>query len=291
MANIIVGYPNRVDAEAQYATVAFSGGSWEADLPLTNLRDPQLQRVARSTDATTANTQFDVDLGVDRDVKLVAIPDHNLSTSGQYRIRGATDSGFTDVLYDSGWQDAWPIIYPFGSLEFEHPSWWTGTETEEEIGDRKQVILEVLDTEVICQYWRVEFDDTSNADGYVEIPRLIIAPGYQPEINIAYGATIGHETDTLAQTSLGGTRFYDRRPTRRVASVLFDKQDLDDALVGPFDIQARQGIDKQVMVVLDADDTSNKDRLSFLATLRRLSALEFTNFDRAKIPMQLEEVL
>lgn len=291
MANIIIGFPNRVDADAAFATVAFSGGSWQASLPLTNLRDGKLSTVARSTDAAEANTKFDVDLGVPRNIKLAGIPDHNLSRTGQYRIRGSQVSDFSTVEFDSGTVDAWRTIYPFGTLAFEDAAWWDGKLSEEDAVNYKQPIVEVLDNDVIARYWRFEFFDTTNADGYVEFPRVFLTSGFQPTINVAPGSTIGWETDTVKRTSLGGSRFFDNRAARRVLRVLFDKHDFDEMMTWNFDMQNILNLDQQVFIVFDSADTSNLARLSFLATIRKMTSLEWAVNTFASIPMEFEEVL
>ena len=291
MANIIIGFPNRVDADATFASVAFSNGSWLSSMPLVNLRDPQLAKVARSTDATTTSTKFDTDLGVLRNIKLAAIPFFNLSRVGLYRITASTVSDFASLEFDSGWKDAWETVYPFGSLPFHNPSWWDGKLSPEEAVNYKQPIVEVLETDVIARYWRVEFDDTANAQGYIQIPRLFLTSGYQPTINVGYGSNIGWATSTVARESLGGARFFDRRPTRRVLRVLFKKQDIDEMLVWNFDMQSILNLNQQVFIVFNSEDTSNLTRLSFLATIRRLTSLEWEVFERGSIAMEFEEVL
>jgi hypothetical protein len=92
MANAIFGTPIYSDANETY-TPALSGGSWSSDLPLTNLQDRRLSKVARSASAALANTKFEVDLGVARSVGLFAIPKHNFDLNARVRIRGSSTAG------------------------------------------------------------------------------------------------------------------------------------------------------------------------------------------------------
>lgn len=87
--NTILGWPIYSDVSVSYSPT-LSGGSWEAALPLTNLQDSRLARVARSTAATLAATLLKADLGVARAVRLVAIPKHTLTTAALWRVRGMT---------------------------------------------------------------------------------------------------------------------------------------------------------------------------------------------------------
>jgi hypothetical protein len=108
MANCVFGWPIHSDA-GPTQTPAFSGGSWSASLPLTNVADRRLQKVARSTDALATSTKIIVDLGVARSVGMLAvlIPNLTKSTTPTVQWKGGTSSGASDV-YNPGTQQAWP---------------------------------------------------------------------------------------------------------------------------------------------------------------------------------------
>lgn len=451
----ILSFPNHVDAT--FYPVAFSGGNWVPSLPLTNLRDPQLAKVARSVDATLAATQFDVDLGITRPIRLFAIPSHNITIEGRLRITGSdsppgtasknlytvqaaggTIKGFangagsltdatleadgwlriprlhsegmqhgeihasTDVpvtvgttytqslllrtdngaaadsvvndfsfftanghftvaptyenlgggvyrltasytartgdnqlrmadltldtaftgfahlevkdiqleegdtftgyedpnetylfrqTYNTGWLDVWTVVYTHEGIDWEHPSFWFGTLGGEEAEDYDIAFLHIADEAKDARYWRFEIDDTLNPDGYVELSRLFMAPGWQPTKDMALGPVLGVETETTAERSLGGVDYYDRQKPRR--TVRFELRNLpeDEALAQAFEIQRRLGIDRQLYYVWDPHDAINLHRRSFLATMRELTPLEFPLPGRAATAFQLEEVL
>ena len=51
-------------------------------------------------------------------------------------------------------------------------------------------IIVVLPTKQIQPlYWRVNIEDTSNPDGYVQFGRLFLAGEWQPKFNAALGST------------------------------------------------------------------------------------------------------
>lgn len=96
----ILGFPNHLDSSftgSGYSAVKLSGGGWQASRPLTNLRDPLFSKAARSSSAAVADTFINVDLGVARDIKLLAIPQHNISRSGTVRIRASNTIGFSGL--------------------------------------------------------------------------------------------------------------------------------------------------------------------------------------------------
>lgn len=264
MARAIFAFPNWVDST--FYSVSFTGGSWEVDLPLTNLVDPILQNVARSTDASNPSTQFVINMGAPRNVLVVAIPGSNLSQDATYRIRGYTDAGLTINVFDSGILPVWGIVFPWESLAFEDPSFWTGQTSPESVSNYPQPIIATMPdyVDINAQYWKIEFDDTTNTDGYVELNRLFIAGAYQPSINIQYGAQLGWSTSTVSEESLGGVLFFDERPTRRNLKVNLNVIPLQEAMNNLFEAYRAQGISRQIFFIYDPEDTANLARRSFL---------------------------
>lgn len=86
MANIFLAWQNRADEGT------LSSGSWLSTLPLTNLQNRQVQKVARSTDATNASTKFDLDLLEAKSIGVLALVVHNISSSGDVRITASNDA-------------------------------------------------------------------------------------------------------------------------------------------------------------------------------------------------------
>lgn len=290
MGRAIIAYPNRVDAT--FYTVAFSGGDWETSLPLSNLRDPLLSAVARSTSVDLADTQFQVDLGIARDIRILAIPKTNLSRAGLWRARASNTPGvFTSPVFDTGWRDAWPVVYPWGTLDWEDPSYWDGRITEESAQGYPMPLVYVHAGAVVARYWLFEFDDTTNAAGFLDIPRLFMSPGWQPSINFQYGAQLGWVNRTAMEETLGGERHYDPRAPRRRFAITLAHLPVDEALVNGFEMQRRQGIDGQVFVIIDPDDTVHMHRRAMLATAREPSPLEWARPQRHNVPLIVEEVL
>lgn len=86
MANIFLAWQNRIDE------ATLSGGSWNSSLPLTNVQNRQVQKVARSSDAANASTKFDLDLGSGQSIGVLALVVHNISASGKVRISASNDT-------------------------------------------------------------------------------------------------------------------------------------------------------------------------------------------------------
>jgi hypothetical protein len=85
--NCLLAFPDRILPTA-YVTPVLAGGSWRTsgDVKLANLQDPDLTTLARSTNADPASTVINIDFGTLRDIRVAAIPRHNISLSGSIRF-------------------------------------------------------------------------------------------------------------------------------------------------------------------------------------------------------------
>lgn len=102
MANIFLAWQNRTDEGI------LSGGSWLSSLPLTNLQNRTVQKVARSANATRAATQFDIDLQSSRVISALALVVHNISVNGYVRVRGGESvSAFSNLVSQDFSNAAW----------------------------------------------------------------------------------------------------------------------------------------------------------------------------------------
>ncbi len=291
MANCVLAFPNRVDDTSEVAT-AFSGGNWQSSLPLGNLKDDLLSNVARSLNDNLSSTNFDLDLGARRDIRVLGIPRHTISRSGKIRVQTSNTFGdFSTPTHDTGWSDVWPVVYPFGSLPFGHPSFWDGKLSQEEAEDYNIGWSLVLPAAINAQYWRFEIDDTANPKGFVDISRLFLAPGWQPTINMSYRNNLGWADDTRSERSLGGVEYFDRRDGRRISRFSIEYIPEDEAMSWPFEMQRLLGTDGQLYFIYNPDDTIHQVRRRFLARMERLSPISQPVFAHSSTSFQLTEVL
>lgn len=275
MSNCVFGWPIFSDESVLY-TPTYSGGSWETTLPLDNIADRRLDKVARSTDATATNTVFEVDLGVAREVGLIAVILPNLSSAGTVRVKGSSTEGdFSSPVYDS------TAITPYPSGA-----------TAETLGALSPTFVAVPSSGQTARYWQVQITDTGNSDGYIDVARLVIAKAWQPSINMSAGAVLGLESETSRRVTDGGSAVYNDRPRRRLLdfsiALLPDDESMEDA----WDMQRIAGTSGQMFFVMDPADTGFMLlRRSFLCVLRALSGVEFTHYDMNTVGFRLTEEL
>lgn len=122
MGNTLICYPDRTVE----AATTFSGGSWNASFPLTNLQNKLLSKVARSTNATVASTQFVATYAAPIDVRLISLLNHNISLAGTIRVRGYSDASLTQLVYDTTPASANVFTYP---NDLDNAVWTKGNVT------------------------------------------------------------------------------------------------------------------------------------------------------------------
>jgi len=272
----------------------FSGGAWETELPIANVKAPLLARVARSTDATTGSTQFVCDMGAGNgSVSVVALVRHNLSAAATWRVRASTTSEFAALTHDSGWRDVWPEQWAAGVLPAGHPNAATRRLSDTDIAalDPPRDAVYVVEPEHVARYWRVEMSDPANAAGYVQLGRVVLAPRYGPSLNFSVGAEFGFLDDTNVGSSLSGTRFYDVRPKGRSFAFALTNIADAEALSVARDMVEALGRAGQFYLVPAPTDAVNLQRRSFLATLRQLSAVSILAAGYSSIPFVADEVI
>lgn len=285
MANAILAYGNLVDS------ATLSGGSWVSTLPLTNLQDRRLGKVARSASVATADAQFDMAWSSAKLLRVVALVNHNFTLTALYRIRLSNDPTFATSIADSGWRDVWPVVYPPGSVEWESPNFWTGKYTADDIEGYNPTLVYILPTSMNAKYIRVEIDDPDNAADYVQIGRPFAGEGWQPQQNFEHGWSLAWDTGTEVQEALSRAEYFNVRRARRVARLEFQGMDRDEALGRTFEIQRRVGISGEVVIIPDPDDTLHALRTQFMARIRMLSPIENPGWNSWKAPFEIQELL
>ena len=260
MANCLFAYPDRTLA------ATLSGGSWSAGLPLANLKDRLTTKVARSSNALAASTQFDLDLGAQRNLRLFALLGSNLSAAATVRWRLYTDSGYAQLVHDTG---ALPVSW--AALDAETLSGW------------RPDFWHVLPSTLTARYLRVSIVDTANPAGYIEVGRALVMPAWQPAVNIAYGNPLHYDhSATVIERALGGPRYAGRRRPLRRQHLELPNLTSSEGHQAILEMQRTLGRDGELFFVHDSAVTDfYQSQRSFLATMDEIDPLEqpyFANY-------------
>jgi hypothetical protein len=188
----------------------------------------------------------------------------------------AWDAADTDRFPDdSGWVAAWPSGISAATMGTFKPA---------------HVYIAPADV-TTARYLRIGLNDTANAAGYLDVGRLVVAPVFQPTINLAYGAALGWEDDSTRTPTDGGAFIYATRSRRRTLTATLADLPQDEALNNLWEMQRQLGTTGQFLFVFDPTDTTHLWRRSMLATFRDLSPLEMASYARYTTPIALVEDL
>jgi hypothetical protein len=287
--NIILAFPNRTDV------ATLSGGAWSPSLPLSNLQNRLLSKVARTTNTDAASTQFNLTFTQPYSARVIGLVNHNLSFSSKWRIRAYdAETSPATTLYDSGWVYAWLLTGTYWSPElheWEDDNFWYGGYTLEEIKGLTANTFHVIPTvDKTSTMWHIEIVDPDNTDGYVQIGRLFIGPGWQPPINFAYGASLGYETNTGVETSLGDVEFFEPREPLRSMNFTLDALPEGEGYGRALELTRQAGIHREVVVIPDPEDQAQALRRNFLGRLRQLSRLEQPYWQTTSMGFEIKEI-
>ena len=262
----LIAYGNRCDE------ATLSGGTWLASLPLGNLKNRLIARVARSNGTGKPATQFDIDLGRARRIGIVALMGHNLTVQAKVRIQGDDAADFATPLYDSGWVEVWPAgMIPQDQLEWEDDNFWLGTLSDQARAGYNSPYLCRINSTPSLRYWRIEIDDTTNSDGYIQLGRLFLADVWQPTYGPRVGAAISMDDTTPVEASLGGSEYFDTRSRARVYRCDIQAMNSTEAYSRVLDLQNLLGIQGEILIDPDTADAANKPRRAFVGRMRSLS--------------------
>lgn len=282
MQRILLAFPNYSDAGT------LSGGSWSSNAPLAKLQTDDIEDYARSADLLPASTLFRIDLGVKRELKFLALCNHNLTLSAQYRLVESSVSDFSVIDYDTGLLDVWDTVYPMSQRQWELENFWTGKLTSEEREGYPSDLPIILPGKW-RRYVQVELFDPDNPAGYIQIGRLLAAGGFTPRYNYSYGASLRWVTRSKGERLESDLKKFDvKRPFREFAFSLEHIKE-DEAYGRVLDMALRQDIHKQVYIMPDIDDRLNLQRRGFLATLTDLPAPRHLSYGRHSADFKYEE--
>ncbi|MTK11613.1 MAG: hypothetical protein F8N39_05830 [Clostridiaceae bacterium] len=181
--------------------------------------------------------------------------------------------------------------YSWGALQFGDPSWFTGVIDQERARFVPQPAMVLFPSPQFARYVLVQIDDTGNQDGYIELSRLFVTPGYQPSINIKYGSSAGVNDPTVSTRSPGGADFYDIRPKHRIITCQIDYLPKGEAFATHFMAQLRLGLSGQFFFSKFPSDQTLFALTSFIATLTKLDPITSACFGYQNAAYAIEEVV
>jgi hypothetical protein len=282
----LIGYPNRAD------DATLSGGSWEVALPAANVQDADLGIVARSTDATAASTRIDLDLTAAYPIRLVMVYLPNATLSATVRLYADDEATFTAPPYDPGAENVYPTTFFPASTEYYGEDVSSSAMTQEMWDEGlRYPYIHIPASDQNYRYWRVDIDDNTNSDGYVDVGRVWISTAYRPSVSWQQGGGYGYDSASASVRTQGGKKRSISLPDYRTAQLTLPSVAEDEATIQCLDMMRRIGVTEQFGFVFDENDTTLLQRRSFLATLGAVNLLRFPSAVWQDVPFLIEEEL
>lgn len=182
------------------------------------------------------------------------------------------DTATDQLTYDSGYVSAWPA----------------GLQPEDIVGLNVPVVF-AIPSGALSILWACEIRDSTNAAGYIELNRLVIAGGFQPTVNLMPGSGQGLEDLTTRSETDGGAALFYTRPKRRMVLGTLDEMTESEMFTSFWKMQKQLGISGQLFFMWDSADTTYKHDRSFLAVFKTLDPITMAAWPRYRAPFSLVE--
>jgi len=281
----IAGFP-RYTGEA-----TFSVGSAAAEYPGSNLGTLPLSYPWRSAGLDPAQTTITATFSRPRRLGLVVIGPHNFSLSATYQVDAYFDAGGTDLMWSSGNIPVWPAVFAETQVDWDGGRWWDRTYTPEEIQGYPWYRPTLIPTPDYARSVRIQIFDPFNPEGYVQAGLVELADALRFPVNPSYGATYGYKSRTETQEADGGTKYRRRRNKPRQFRGTIEYMGRDDALGSFLEMQRQLDVDTPFFWWPDPTDDKHVVRTAFMAHFADLDLQSYAAFDRAGVPVNIEEEL
>lgn len=251
-------------------TPTATGAGW---IDLANLQGDVLSEMARYPGVDLAGSRLVIDLGEQRNVLVLAIPFHNASIRDSARIRFCTDAALTDAVIDSGWQEFFGVIYPYGSLDPTRVEWIDGRLTAEDAAGVVNPWMYVAPSAQIGRYLDIQLDFRNNPSGYIDLGQIVASPALTSDKNISYGVSPPFYVDPSTKTrAKGGPQFADKRRQYRAARMQFDWLGTMELYGGFYEFVRRYGLTQPFFFIYDSDaDPVLRQKQCFMCTAEEIA--------------------
>lgn len=255
MSNILMARPFS-DGATLTGTTALGSGN-----VISNLQKRELSSVYR----TSLVSEINIDMGAETEIDFIALVGHN--GQGTVTIKAGTTAAVSN--------------YNSGSLDLI-----TGTD----YGLDKNMFAAQI-TAQAYRYWKLEIDDTGNADGYFQAGRMYLSKSFQPAVNADYGLEEGFiDSSRVQRTMSGGLSAVYRQALKTIKWVLsFGTQ---TEMMGTLrDFDSGRGITKDIIVIPDISDTTYFQKRAVYGTFDELSPIVNAYFGIFQKSFKVTEIL
>lgn len=295
--NIVNCWPNRLNE----ATLINVTGTYNSEWPLAYIKDPVIQAVAKTT--STSNIIIGIDLPVVRPIGVIALINHNLSVSAEWKVSAWRDNTKTVLRNTPTFLKVWPRLYQSRNLVWGVNNWWMGSIEEEQRVGFTHICTEFLSTNYDVQYLEIEISDPSNPAGFLELGRIFIGQVIQFTNNPTLGnLSYGYIDETEVTKTLTGAKYFFQHKKQRTVNYTISTLDIDEAFGAVYDAWRSQGISGEILHAYSKTPGLYSYARTFLANFASLdkigfvsrNALRYNSTDPANLhsaTINLEEII
>lgn len=298
MANRAKIFPFNRWSDTALGSISSSGDA--AGYAASKTQQRQRSRVWRSSSLSSPSPYLYRDLGAQYRIGGLALVSHNLTASGQFRVRISNNAAVTDVVYDSGWLFGWEAIFGVDEEPDGADSEFVGVDGAPFAATisllpkpvRRLVFAEdPYFSEVSGRYIQIDFDDTDNGDGYIEIAYVYAGIVVELEKSMAYGWQIWREEQARVKRAASGQLWMDSLFKRFHVSCLFDFQ--SDARAAGFwkFFFNHVGVTREFVVSLKDDTAASKVWSTLYCKLAQPVNLRHVEADSHEIGVEFAEIV
>lgn len=258
--SVLIAYDNRTDEGT------ISGSGWSAELPLENLQNKIITKVAR---VESSSASLSVSWNNPIPIRVVGLIRHNLTQDATVTITLKSQAG--SALYSSSkrWKGR-----PFALREWEEPDFISG-EPRDTFRSRHSRIT-YIDCGKNFGVKTLTISISGNNMPYIQIGRLFTGKAWCPAINYQSGQKLWYEQITDKRRALGGTLYTDLRANYRVVQFGLSYLTQDEALGYAMNMQKNIGDSDECLVNLDPENGVYPDAMTLMGRVRQLSPVEQT---------------
>lgn len=264
--------------------------------PASYYKNARQWEFARFVGTSAAETYTVEDLGATRAIKLFAVLKHNMGNLGLWRVRAANSVAALTAapVYDSGWMDAQPYDSSYGVDDWGTFDWGSETGFEFTEGINRNSYHPTPDV-VNARYVRYDFNDEAEiywrTDNYLQMARVWASDGYQPSLNMQYGAEIVLDDTTDEAESRNQVRHYSplKVKARRLVAQFNDlpKDELLRNVFGPLYMQL--GKAGELIAILSPLEPHNFVYEAIYGNLTQTDSGKYTFHDRMTSTLSVKE--
>ena len=287
----LIGFPRYTES------ITYSGGSWEANYPINNIKVLPFAKVARSTNDANASTILYGVLPSSKPLELFMICNDNISINANIKITlydgDITSSPAPTEIINTGWLKRYDSVYDWQS---PFASWDSGnfhdrTFSADDLAGSPRNKVIYIEGGNYARSFKLEIDDEDNLDGFVQIGLFEVASAVILDNAPQLGANYGFNARTTITQSEGGAKYFERRNKPRVFSGVLPYYDRSSALNIFYELFRRNDIDTPFIWYPDIDDVLNQNRNAFLARNAGLDLFSRVLTPYDAISINIEEVL